>query len=629
LARIERVAHGPPLKTPQRMRDDTLHDAALVHDLQAIAVKENKPLAVIEKRARKLYDEIASRFDLDISRLADRLLKLVWARIYDGIHVDADEMRMVREAGRRGPLVIVPSHRSHVDYLVMSQVMMDGGMLPPFIAAGVNLSFFPLGWLFRRGGAYFIRRSFKGDATYASVFKTYVRRLFKEGFTQEFFIEGTRSRTGKTLPPKLGMVGMLVDAWLDDPKDDAIFIPAHISYERIVEAQSYAGELSGKDKQKESAAGLVKTAGVLARRYGRVFVTFDQPISLRELAQRKSVVHDASAPDVLTDEQRKSLVQSLANRIVYGINRAAVVTATHLVITSIFGHRRRGLDEHRLLESAGNVVAHLDRLPRGAVRFEPGLRDSAATLDEGLRAALAKLVADGSVKRAEADGRVLYRVDESAWLALDYFKNGLLHHLVPEAIVATALRALDVKPGVPVARADVAARARDISRALKIEFIFRGGVTFESLFHEAVANAVNIGFLREDGETLAIPDVPAAINAAHFAANLIANFIESYLTCARALPQVSSKPVDEKALVLMLLEALKGAALAGEVQCPDAVSKAIVENAVRLFREMQLVVPDGVTSDGKPTNTLKFDATREDVRMQLIVLLDAAAPAQL
>lgn len=597
LARVERVAHGPATKSRTRMRDEILRDASLVKQLDDLASSTGVPRAVLEKKARKMHDEIAARFDVDMTRLFSRILDLIWSRIYDGVYFADEEIARLREAARRGPLVLVPSHRSHIDYLVMSQVMLKAGLLPPHVAAGDNLSFFPLGPIFRKGGAYFLRRSFKGDALYGAVFRAYVRKLFVEGYSQEFFIEGGRSRTGKTLPPKLGLLSMLVDAYLESREEDAIFLPCHISYERVVEAGSYVKELAGKAKQKESAGALVKTAGVLRERYGRVYVTFDEPLSLKEHLAQRQLTREAAVAD---EAQRRTAVATLGHKIVYGINRSGVVTSTSLVVASLFGFRKKGLDEEVLLVGAHNLVRHLENKPAGSVRFSPD-----ETMDDPtLRAALARLVDDELVVRAQAGDRVLYQMAHDATFPLDTFKNQLLHHVVPEAIVATAFRALAGKPGVAVSRTALADTARALSRALKIEFIFKPGVTFDQLFVDAVKNAIAAGFVEAVGADLVVPDREDARGARRFAASLIANFVEAYHASLVALPRVVPPALgavrEDKAIVHELLETLKAHAIAGELKCVEAPSKAIVENVVALVKDLGILKDGALVEDKRP-----------------------------
>src|SRR5260370_5888384 len=156
----------------------------------------------------------------------------------------------------------------------------DYGLHPPHVAAGDTPTFGPVGRLLRAGGAFFSRRSFKGDRIYSATMGAYVKRLLQDGFTQEFFIEGGRSRTGKLLPPKFGMLTLEVEAWLTGVRPDAYFAPISISYEKIVEARSYQNELLGGEKQKEDAKALLSATRVLRSRYGRITTRVGEPISL-------------------------------------------------------------------------------------------------------------------------------------------------------------------------------------------------------------------------------------------------------------------------------------------------------------------------------------------------------------
>ena len=592
LARVERVAHGPPMKSASRMRDDVLKDPKLQTAMTTVAKDTGATDAAITKKARSLYDEIAARFDVDVARLLDRLLQAIWRRIYDAIIVDEDDVEMVRQAARKGPLVLVPSHRSHIDYLVMSQVMIQNGMLPPHIAAGENLSFFPLGPILRRGGAFFLRRSFKGDVLYGAVFRAYVRRLFEEGLTQEFFIEGGRSRTGKTLPPKLGLLSMLVDAWLESREDDAVFVPCHIAYEKIVEATSYTKELGGAAKQKESAAGLVKAAGVLAGRYGKVFVTFDEPISIKAHMASRGLRRDDVEAGIEPDALRAATA-ALGHRIVWGINRAGVVTAMSLVCASLFGFRRKGLDERQLIEGALLMLAHVKRA--GGKRFEAGLEG--VSPEVVLRGAIGKLVDDRLIHRQNADGRTLYRVDDQAWLILDVHKNHVLHHAVPEAVIASALVAAGAVPGKAIARDAVKRTARELSRVLKLEFIFQPGVPFDSLFDAALEHAHAVGFVAADvdGDQILVPDDPIPRAAWRFARNLIRGFIDCYRVVVSRIGDIvtEGEKVEEKIVVTRLLEAVRAGVISGDLVAAEASSKAPIENAVALLVELGALVREG------------------------------------
>jgi glycerol-3-phosphate O-acyltransferase len=584
LARIERIAHGPPLKSPVRMRDEVMQDALLKTQMAALATTKNVPVADIEAEARELYDEIASKPDFDWARILDKILRFVWKIIYDGLEIEQEDLDRVRRAAREGPVVLVPAHRSHIDYLVVSQAFLWNGLLPPHTAAGLNLNFWPFGPIMRRMGAYFIRRSFKGDILYGQVFRAYVRKLFREGFTQEFFIEGTRSRTGKTLPPKLGMLSMVVDAYLESKQPDAIFVPASISYEKLIESGSYLKELGGEEKKKENAVALIKTAGVLTSKYGRVFITFAEPISMRQFLTAAGASKEAlQNPE--NDEKKRVITRDLAFAIVRGINDAVVVTANSLAVLVLFGSRRRGLALSLLEETASMALHHVREASQGRARISRGLIDDPTG---ALRAALTILEKDGKVHRASAAGTDYLRIDDDAFLELDFYKNNIIHWFVPESILACAMRSLQARPGTHVERAAVAERTRAISRVLKLEFIFADG-DFATLFNGTVERAVRYGILVSAGDTIALAETVIAKRFGPFAANLLANFIDSYGSVFRHVETSVEKPSTQKALVSRLLETARADWLSGAIVCREAVSKANIENAVALLFDLKVL----------------------------------------
>ena len=195
-------------------------------------------------------------------------------------------LEKVTEYAKRNPIVLVPSHRSYFDFIILSSMLFyDRHLLPPHIAARENMAFGPFGFIWRKAGAFFLRRSFD-DPLYKSVFRTYVAYLIKEGFTQEFFIEGGRSRTGKTLAPRLGILSWNVEAFLASGRQDLYFVPIALTYERLVEEGAMVGELEGGAKTEESMLGLVRARRFLRLRFGSVFVNFGEPISLGDGPRR-------------------------------------------------------------------------------------------------------------------------------------------------------------------------------------------------------------------------------------------------------------------------------------------------------------------------------------------------------
>ncbi len=235
--------------------------------------------------ARKYAIEIAANYSQAFVRFMSALLGWLWNRLYDG--VDFEHVEKLNDVGDGAEIIYVPCHRSHMDYLLLSYVIYLKGFAVPHVAAGINLNLPVIGRFLRKGGAFFLRRTFKGDALYAAVFAKYLGVMMARGHSLEYFIEGGRSRTGRLLAPRTGMLSMTVRAYLRDPKRPVIFMPVYFGYERIVEGRTYIGELSGQPKEKESVLGLLKaTVSVLRSKLGKVHVNLGEPIALDDLLSR-------------------------------------------------------------------------------------------------------------------------------------------------------------------------------------------------------------------------------------------------------------------------------------------------------------------------------------------------------
>ncbi len=379
LARETRVVTGPPLKSADRVVAETLRDMSLRRTLLDIARERSRTRESVEKEARKDLREIAARYNPLAVDLLKRFLDFVFHRIYDGVDVDEEGMKRLVEASRKAPLILCPCHKSHIDYMILSMICDDYGLQPPHVAAGDNLNFWPVGRLLRAGGAYFIRRSFRGDRIYSATMAAYVKRLLQDGFTQEFFIEGGRSRTGKLLAPKFGMLTLEVDAWLTGVRPDAYFAPISLSYEKIVEAGAYQRELLGGEKQKEDAKALLSATKVLRSRYGRITIRVDEPISVAQIFRERGV-----DPKACTPEEKKKIVQQLGLRIAAGINAAAPLAPMGLAAAVLLSHDRRALSETEILDRAEFLhAAALDNGARG--RADSGAAGGAGRAGHALR----------------------------------------------------------------------------------------------------------------------------------------------------------------------------------------------------------------------------------------------------
>ena len=284
--RERRAILGPMRKPADRVRDEIIRSPKLQHTIRQLAGEGPAERMVLTARAYRMLRDMEAAPDPEAIFAMSTMVGTAVSVMYAGLEVNKEGIERVRQASQDGTIVLLPSHKSHIDYLLLSHVLRVHSTQLPLIAAGDNLSFFPLGMILRRGGAFFIRRSFRGDRLYAALVNAYLRRVIRDGWPIEFFLEGTRSRTGKLLPPKLGLLNMIIDSGLSLANKDVFFVPVSIGYERLVEEGSYVRELLGGEKRKENATGLIRASMVLAERYGRLNVQFGDIMSLREMARR-------------------------------------------------------------------------------------------------------------------------------------------------------------------------------------------------------------------------------------------------------------------------------------------------------------------------------------------------------
>jgi glycerol-3-phosphate O-acyltransferase len=417
---------------------DLSHRRTLVAQLLKTAdvrsvVRREMQVRGIERRAallaaRKYAVEIAANYSQSFVRFMSTLLGWLWNRLYDGVEFEHAEK--LQEIGDGAEIIYAPCHRSHMDYLLLSYVIYHKGFAVPHVAAGINLNLPVIGRFLRKGGAFFIRRTFKGDALYAVVFAKYLGFMMARGHPLEYFIEGGRSRTGRLLSPRTGMLSMTVRAFLRDPKRPVVFMPVYFGYERIVEGRTYIGELSGQPKKKESVPRLLKAVvSVLRSKLGKVRVNLGQPIALDELLCRHNPDWRSAAPG--TSESRPAWISEaigdLASRINIEINAAAAVTPINLVAMAILATPRQALPEADLLRQLELYQLLLRDAPYGPL--------VTITTDSGAQM-IRYAEAMGMLERQKHPlGDIMRMTAENAVLAT-YYRNNILHLFAMPSLLA-------------------------------------------------------------------------------------------------------------------------------------------------------------------------------------------------
>lgn len=578
LAREEALRTGPAYRSAARIRRNLINDPAIQQYLRDKSV-EGEDLDLLEQEADDILKNMVADMRPNWVRVFDAFLNRIWKDIYDGIVVDRDGLKAVWEAARQGPIVLVPSHKSHVDYLVLSQVFFQDGMLPPHIAAGENLNMPLLGKFLQRSGAFFIRRRIRGDKLYAVILSTYVRRLLKAGHAIEFFIEGGRSRTGKQLAPKMGMLSMCVEPVLNHAIRDVWFVPVSISYEKVIEAGSYAKELGGGKKKKENIKSLVSARKVLRSRYGRVYVDFDEPISLRAFASSRGMaLPSAETEEIKTEEKnaRRVFVNHLAERIGHGIDRVTRITSTSIAAAALLSHTRRGMSASEL---HGNVQLMIDILRDLGARLSPTLTSSSA--DEAIRETLKRLSDDKLITvTSSADQETIYQTDDTCRRALDYYKNNALHFFAPVSVVCLSILAHKQHS---ISENDLMETSEELLALLRFEFSAR--LEPRTLCEKAIKTLVQHRILQEESleEEITYSITPNGTSPATQLSGLLAVFLEAYRHVAETGDILDKGPQLESKLQKLAIHNGERAILVGQIRRSEAISKLTIQNAIRLL----------------------------------------------
>lgn len=500
---------GPNLSHRQTMINEVIAHPNVQRAIAAEAADQRHSTDQVELRARRIAHETASDYSYPFIRAYDIGLARLWNRIYDGVEVHGFEN--LSRIGAGAEIIYLPCHRSHIDYLLLSYVIYHRGLQVPHVAAGDNLNLPVVGSLLRRGGAFFLRRSFKGDALYGEVFGAYLNAIIQRGFPIEYFIEGGRSRTGRMLQPKAGMLAMTVDSWLASPTRPIVFVPVYIGYERIIEGETYAAELAGQPKKRESVLGLVRSLRSLREQFGKVHVNLGEPIAISDI--REAALSDP-----------KVAVSRLAVRAVTHINSAVVVNPVNLVALALTGSPRAAIDAALLLR--------LVELYRNLLEMAPySSRQQLTPLDAHAVIAYAKRL--GSIDEIEHPLGNIIRARPGQQSLLDYFRNNVLHCVVLPALVASL-----VGRGEAIDMARLRTRIRRLYPFLRRElFLWRGEADLDDGVMRAVAAMTRLGLVIDTVDILEAP-------APHLTEALL----------LQQLAQTISQPLERYCLVVGLLD---------------------------------------------------------------------------
>ena len=603
--RVREVVVGPDLSTRRMLVDKVLESEGVREAIADQARRDkSKPDAAWQKAQAMAY-EIAADYSHPMVRSLSFMLTPVWNRIYRGVLVH--HLDKFKQAAPGFEVVYVPTHRSHMDYLLLSYLLYTHGVVPPHIFAGINLNLPVVGTILRKGGAFFARRSFKGNALYSAVFREYMAQLVAGGYSIEYFIEGGRSRTGRLLQPKAGSLSMTVRAYLRQPSRPVLFQPVYIGYEKLMEGRSYLDELSGKPKEKESIwqllAGIPK---VLRSNYGQVVVNFGQPIKLDDVLAAHAGWDGKPVPEDEKPAWLSETVDELAQAIQVNVNRAADVNPINLLALAMLSTPRHAMGEADLLAQIALAQTLLADVPYAEhVTVTPHTPQQIIAHGEEI----------GTLSRTPHPLGDVLSVEGEAAVLLSYFRNNVLHLFTASAWIAVCF--LNNRR---MGRAQLQRLGRALYPFLQAElflpwdedgFAARIDRTIEVLVREGLLQNVS----EDDGGILQRnPGQTDEVFRLRALGHSLQQAFERYYIAISVLVKNGPGTLSAGELESLCQLAAQRLSLLYANTAPEFFDKSLFRGFIQKLRELKLVWADG---NGKLTFDERLNAWAKDARVVL------------
>ncbi|MEN1728266.1 MAG: glycerol-3-phosphate 1-O-acyltransferase PlsB [Pseudomonadota bacterium] len=599
--RIRTSAIGPDRSHRRTLVEKVVRSESVQEAIRTKARRDDVSLEKAEDSARDYAREIAADYSYAFIRVADMLLNWFWNRIYRGVQVNHFER--FRDAVDGHEVVYVPCHRSHIDYLLLSWLLYHKGFVPPHIAAGLNLNMPFVGPLLRRGGAFFLRRSFRSQPLYAAVFNQYVSMILSRGVALEYFIEGTRSRTGRLLPPRAGMLSITVRAFLRYRNRPVLFQPVYIGYERLAEGNAYIHELSGRQKKPESLSDFKNLINILRKNYGEVTVSFGEPVMLNELLDDHHP--EWRQHDTESEEKPKwlpGMVNDLADQIMVNINQAAHVNPINLLATAVLASRKQALDEDDLERLIGLLIQIVART-RASDRVEVTELEPAEIIEYGLEL--------GVIERHEHRLGSIIRTDATNAVLLTYFRNNMAHLLAMSAWIACCF--LNVRS---VRRSRIYNLSRAVYPYLKRElFLPWETEELDPVIDDCIDVLIDLGLLKASGESL--QRASGGSDEAYYLrllGNSLIQTFERYFITATILAKNGSGKLTRQQLEQLCILCAQRISLLHEFEAPEFSDKTLFRQFIESLTHAGLL---GRDDDGRLTFSNLLEQLARDAKLIL------------
>lgn len=570
LDREERHFRGNRYKVPKLVPENILARADFRDGVMQIASETGMPIELAFARSRYYLREISASHSPFLIDLIANAIHWVYRQGYGSILYQQDQLEAIETLAQEHPIAFVPSHRSNLDRLSLQYLFWENDLPPNHTAAGINMNFFPVGPLIRRTGAFFIRRAFKDKPLYKFVLRSYLGYLIEKRFALEWYIEGGRSRTGKLLPPKFGMLSWVVEALQGGKSEDLYLVPTSIAYDQIQDVATYAAEAQGAAKQAESFSWAFRAIRSLRQKYGNIHVHFGEPLSVaKELG-----------PDFDTTG---NALEKLAFEVLYRIGQITPITPTAVVSIALLWGRGRPASADVLADRASRIDAFI--ADNGLPTTEPIRLEQ----PDAVRRVLRQLLEHDSLTASdnpESDA-VTYRLDGNQALQAAYYRNTIVHFFVPGAIAELALLLAGDDPTAVLAVAD---ELRDL---LKFEFFFSEREPFHGEV-ETELDRISPHWQQEVASGTVTETLSnAPLLRAHWA---VLPFLDAYQVVADRLQEQEAGVEDKRLFLRRCLELGLARQTGDGVWTPDGVSQVLYSSGLDLARHRGLLE----VADGRP-----------------------------
>ncbi|MBN2403214.1 MAG: 1-acyl-sn-glycerol-3-phosphate acyltransferase [Spirochaetes bacterium] len=601
----KRAATGPVIRSNQEMMEKVLYHKDVLEMIEKQAKREKVSERHLRKNAYEYYRELAANYSVLVLSLCKRVVEFILNKIYDGIQYDPESIRKIREASKKGPLILLPTHKSYLDFIIVPYLFFINKLSSPHIVAGKNMAFFPLGTLFRRSGAFFIRRTFRGLKLYSAIVKQYVRTLLLDGYSILVFMEGTRSRTGKLLLPKLGILYYIIDAIYAGYNEDLVFVPIAIDYDRILEEKAHLKQLKGGKKTDESMSDMIKSRKVLKKKYGKVYVSFSDPFTLKEIS--------AGITDI------KAIPDLVANTVINKISGVTVVTPFALTTTAMLILSTKGFSKLVLIENSKALFLYLQQTNS---RFSDTLHKD-ADIDEIIEHVLESYLEDNIIQQIKIESGTkeeiiqdLYVLKDDNRIRINYYKNCIIHYFIPISLTSMAILYINkITGGKAVKEADVKKEYEFIKDLFRREFIYKDDDNLSDIIHDEVYKYFkqkSVLSREKDGMLI----LNNNINNLKIFASIMKDHFESYYAALKTIVNLKAGQVKKEKLVMDIRKNALKMFHMGEIYLWESLSLPFYVNAISRFSDEKIL--KGGARDVKNAEIKLEDTEKAGIFLQKI-----------